>query len=475
MGNRSITKDFRVTDWTRPAAYALGNLSTPSYVSAAFEIRLLARATEEKVRTTVRRRLYRYLEYCHKYSAYWQERWPAEFANFCEEESEHVLAALPPLTKDDLRRYGNQLHISPESRLRGDGFPSIPGQLLNHSGGSTGVPTEVWQDRRFESNNRAVIDHAYASLGVIPGRMIFYLWGSNNELSDIQASRRKRLSSWARGLIPLPSFSLDERRVLEYVNVINRRNDVDSALCFVSALDTLLAFVEKRGCPLRRIKRVITGGGKLHADLRVRIQKLWADDVYEIYGARDVGLMGAEAPDHDGIRSFPWHNYVEVLDGASRVPDGELGEVHITCLQNYSCALLRLGMGDTARYRSTRQGWNWPRLSDILGRTAEHLTTVDGGRIDPSAVIHLIGVLEARPWMRKFQLVQNSPLDLTLRLETWSPPEREALIAYGERVGKALGRILGGTVSVRTELLDQIPPTASGKHLYCIGWRRPDA
>jgi phenylacetate-CoA ligase len=468
------TKFSRAIGWTRPVVYAFGNLIEPSYVAAAIEAQLLARAPEARVRVSVRRKLYRYLKYCHQYSAYWKERWPAGSRDFAEEEAEDILASLPLLTKDDLRRYGDQLHIKPEQRVRRDGYPGIPGQMMNHSGGSTGVPSEVWQDRHFASHNRAVIDCAYASVGVVPGRMLFYLWGSNNELSDTRASYRKRLSTWARGLIPMPAFSLDEQKVLAYVDLVNSRHDVDSALCFVSAVDTFLAFVEKKGCALRRISRVVTGGGKLHADLRMRIRRVWADDVYEIYGARDAGLMGAEAPDHDGIQIFPWHNYVEVLKGGKRVSDGASGEIHVTCLQNYSCALLRFNMGDVARYRGTRQGWNRSRIADILGRTAEHLTTADGGRIDPSAVIHLIGVIESRPWMRKFQLVQNGPLDLTLRLETWSRPGREILDEYGGRIGAALGRMLGGQVSVRIELLDQIPPAASGKYLYSIGWRGPN-
>src|SRR5437773_11868976 len=171
--------------------------------------------------------------------------------------------------------------------------------MKNHSGGSTGTPTEVWQDRRYAARNRAVIDHAYLAAGLVPGRPTFFLWGSNNELRDMRATFHKRVSTWVRGLIPLPAFALDPRVVREYADVINRATGVEQAICFVSAADSFVRIAEHEGIELRRIRRVVTGGGVLTSDVRAAIRRTWADDIFDMYGGRDIGLIGMERGDHD--------------------------------------------------------------------------------------------------------------------------------------------------------------------------------
>jgi hypothetical protein len=58
--------------------------------------------------------------------------------------------------------------------------------------------------------------------------------------------------------------------------------------------------------------------------------------------------------------------------------------------------------------RSGRNPIPTPRISELTGRTVEHLTGPNGVIIDPSLVIHLVGVVIAPPWLKKFQLVQKS-------------------------------------------------------------------
>jgi len=453
-----------------PAAFALGNLSSPSYVAAQAETAWYTRAPAAMVTAQVRRRLCRYLRYCQALSPFWRDRWPARWAHFREEEAEEVLRALPVLTKEDLRTHGAALRIDPSRRRSGDGWPGIPGQAVNRSGGSTGVPTEVWQDTRYAARNRAVIDHAYRSAGLIPGRPTFYLWGSNNELTDLQASWRKRASTWARGLLPLPSFRIDPERVRAYAARMRSEPEVDQALCFVHALDSFVRVAAREGIALPRMRRVVTGGGKLHADLRALTTQHFADDVYEIYGGRDIGFLGVESADHRGLDLFPWHTYVEVLRDGQRVPDGATGEVHVTCVQNYSTALLRLALGDVARFEATGPGRNRPRIADVLGRSAEHLVSPSGGRVDPAAVVHLIGVLEARPWTRRFQVEQTGPAAATLRIELWHDPGQEALSTLRTRVATALGSLLDCELALTLEVVDAIAPAPSGKHFYVKAW-----
>jgi phenylacetate-CoA ligase len=455
-------------DRARAALYLASNVGSRAYLGARAEALVADRVAAVR-RARSRRNLARYLRYCLLYSPLWKERWPHGFERFDDRDADDVLAALPPLTKEDLRRHGDALRIRPEQRRPGDGFPPTPGQVANHSGGSTGVPTEVWQDAGYAARNRAVIDEVYAHAGVVAGRPTFYLWGSNNELTDLTASWKKKLSTRLRGLIPMPAFALSPAKVREYAAQIAADAGVDQAICFVSALDTFTAIAEQEGIPLRRVRTAITGGGKLQPQVRERVRRLWADDVFEMYGGRDVGVLAVEARDHDGYYLFPWHNRLEVLREGRRVVDGGEGEIHVTCVQNYSCALIRLGLGDVGVW-SARDGG---RLHSIVGRSAEHLHGKGGVRVDPSAVIHLIGVVESRPWMRRFQLVQTAVDAATLRLETWTPPDADELEQLRRRIADGLGRALGAPLELVLAVVAEIEPLPSGKHQYVVGWRPP--
>src|SRR5262249_54034238 len=89
--------------------------------------------------------------------------------------------------------------------------------------------------------------------------------------------------------------------------------------------------------------------------------------------------------------------------------------------------------------------------------------------IDPSAVIHMIGVLLAPAWLRKFQLAQRAPSRFELRVESWEPaPSGDALDALRAQVEQGLSRLVGEPVQVRINRLEVIPTAPSRKHLYCV-------
>ncbi|MBI5502671.1 MAG: hypothetical protein HY907_20665 [Deltaproteobacteria bacterium] len=438
------------------------------YAAAAADAGAFVYSTPDEASRLVRSKLHSYMIYCRRFSPFWRERWPREAEAFAADEAEDVLALLPRLTKEDLRRHAPELRIDPAQRSDWDGYPPLRHLHAQHSGGSTGVPVIVWQDRRWESRNRAIVDLGYRLAGLSPGSPAFYLWGSNNEVSDIRKSPRKRFSTWLRGLIVMPAFSLDAARVRAYVDEMNRRGDVQHAICFTSALDTFTGFVERAGLRLRRIRTVFTGGGLLTPELRARTLRLWAHEVCDTYGARDAGLMASERPGAGALLTFPWHVYLETLDAQGRrSAAGVAGEVHVSQVENHAMALLRMSMGDSATLGRTPE-WNGPSLTALHGRTAEHLQAGDGSRIDPSAIIHMIGVLAERTWLRKFQLVQTGPSALTLRFETWTEPPAGDEAAFGTFVRSGLERLFHAPVTLALERTESIAPSPSGKHLYCV-------
>jgi phenylacetate-CoA ligase len=371
-----------------------------------------------------------------------------------------------------LRNCLEALRVAPETRNPGDGYPDIRGQRTLKSGGSTGVPVAIYIDDGYMERNRATCDFFYALCGLQPGEPFFYIWGSPNELADIKNSRKKQLSSWLRGMRRLPAFSLSPEKIREIGDELSSQRDVRSAICFTSVIETVVRYAEKEGLPLRKLDRALTGGGLLHPQLRDLILKHLAAEVFDTYGSRDFGLMAHETPAHDGLSVAAWFNKVEALDYKGRhVMPGEKGEIHITAINNYSCALIKVEMGDTARWYPDpgRNPIPTPRLTELTGRTVEHLSGPNGVVIDPSAVIHIVGVVIAPTWLRKFQLVQRSPVSYVLRTESWGGEIAEAqLRELQTKLSKELTQLVRQQVELDVVVLDEIPLLRSGKHQYCL-------
>jgi phenylacetate-CoA ligase len=452
--------------------WTIANSFSPEYRRFKRSIDKYIHLTPEQAAAQTRRRLYQYLVYCRTYSPYWRDRWPKEAARFSPDEAEDVLALLPPLTKTELREYSEQLHIAPEVRKPGDGYPAIRKQRTLKSGGSTGVPVVVYIDDTYSDRNRATYDFFYNLCGLPPGEPFFFIWGSPNELTDMKTSWKKQISSWLRGIHPMPAFGLSPQKIYEMRDEIRRRQHVRSAMCFTSAAETIANLAQLEGLEFRQLERVFTGGGLLHERLRELLQKHLAPEVFNTYASRDFGMMAHETPAHDGLSIADWFNKVEVLNPTKqRVAAGEKGEVHVTAINNYSCALIRMAMGDTARWYpdSGKNPIPTPRLTELTGRTVEHLSGPNGIVIDPSAVIHLVGVVIAPPWLRKFQLVQRSPAEYELRVEAWERKVSEQQVSeLRSRLRAELSNLVRESVELAVVVVDEIPPLPSGKHQYCL-------
>jgi phenylacetate-coenzyme A ligase PaaK-like adenylate-forming protein len=130
-----------------------------------------------------------------------------------------------------------------------------------------------------------------------------------------------------------------------------------------------------------------------------------------------------------------------------------------------------MAMGDTARWYpdSGKNPIPTPRLTELTGRTVEHLSGPNGIVIDPSAVIHLVGVVIAPPWLRKFQLVQRSPAEYELRVEAWERKVSEQQVSeLRSRLRAELSNLVRESVELAVVVVDEIPPLPSGKHQYCL-------
>ncbi len=129
----------------------------------------------------------------------------------------------------------------------------------------------------------------------------------------------------------------------------------------------------------------------------------------QAYGTADVGCLSYECPATNGMH-IHYDVIVEIVDPDSgkAVPEGEPGEVVVTC-NNKIYPLVRFGTGDVSAITTEECscGRKSPRLTRIMGRV-DQVTKVKGMFVHPSQVQK---VVETHPEIAKARLVVERPGD----------------------------------------------------------------
>jgi len=169
------------------------------------------------------------------------------------------------------------------------------------------------------------------------------------------------------------------------------------------------------------MKKACFAAEPLLPDLRRSFENDYGIDTYQMYGATEVGDVAYECFEKKG-----WHiceeTIVEIVDPATgkNVPEGELGEVVVTRLNNIFF-LLRFGTGDLSRLitESCPCGRTSYRLAGIAGRVGDAVK-VRGLFIAPSQLKMLQAKFNNLPLQAVVSRTGHDYI-LKLRIEKISP------------------------------------------------------
>lgn len=352
------------------------------------------------------------------------------------------------------------------------------GAYTNTTGGSTGEPVVVTQDRRYLAWTRAIKSTFDAFTGYVPGEAKLVVWGAASRDTRRHAALSTRLRHFAKHEAWVDASRIDGRQLDHWATLTEQRRPVQ-VLGYAESLDEWARHLLARGRELPAPRAVMSTAGVLTDDMRARITSAFRAPVFDRYGSREVSDIACETVAHDGLAVPPLHVHVEVVDDAGDpCRDGQDGDVLVTTLTNASMPLIRYRLGDRAAWAASGVPPSpaspravhllpraWPRLARVTGRITEHFVTRDGSLVHAGALRTRLYGLQG---VRAYQLLQTATGAVTLRVVLADRDPDDVTAQVHHLLTEPLVRLLGAPVHLEVVFVDTIATTPTGKHRHTL-------
>lgn len=358
-------------------------------------------------------------------------------------------ARLPSLSKETLK-------ANPESLLATN-FPRTDLVQVT-TGGSTGVPVQLYHDRNYYSWGWAVFQRNLAWAGHRPGeRQAWFTRPAHGGLKQEVALTLER-----RWLVGVTDQS--QRTAAIWAEKMARYRP-RLIYGYPSAIGSLARYLFENEIKIDSIQRIISTSETLADEQRELIERGLGGRVYNQYGATECYGLACECS-HDSMHINSDINLVEFEPTDVRAVGSHGCEVVVTPLFNRSMPLLRYRIGDEAVSVAGQCdcGLPFPRMHMDVGRVADTLTFSDGTVISsviPERVVRHV------PGIARFQFRQIEP-DVLELLIVKAAQFGETIDAAIPHMEDELEHEAGFRVKIRPRLVDDIPVTPAGKHRFVI-------
>lgn len=365
---------------------------------------------------------------------------------------------IPILNKEILKRNFDLL-------ISKDNYLKKRKKYLNSSGGSTGEPTKFYQDQHYKIQELASKWLFFTYITDYPCKHIT-LWGSERDIISRKFDLRKRIVNKLERRLILNSFQMTQDNMGEYVKKINkfRPKIIES---YVQPIYELAIFIKNNDLEVFFPEGIITSAGTLYPEMEKLIKEVFQCSVLNRYGSREIGDVACSCERNKGLHVNIINNYIEILnDNLKPVKPGEIGQIYITKLTNFTMPLIRYKIGDLGipsenLFCECRRGF--PLIKFVEGREMSVFRTREGSIIPAEFFIHFIGVVFNEGIISKFQVIQNSFESITIKFVLEKPILFEK---KKKQISETIRKVMGKDCEIIWEQVNEIEPLPSGKYLY---------
>jgi phenylacetate-CoA ligase len=368
-----------------------------------------------------------------------------------EIKSVEDLRWLPLLEKNAVRKR-LYFHLFSDTHRKRD-------MLRIATSGSTGEPFITYGDRYQLEMRFATTLRALEWTGWRFGDRQARLWHQTLGMSGSQVVR-ERLDTWFMRRVFVPAFEIAPETIEQYVDRIRRFNPVlvDG---YAESLNFLATYVREGGAPGFSPRAIMSSAQSLPDNVRDLIEDAFQTRVFDKYGSREFSGIAytchASRDHHVMDESY----IVELLVDGRPAEPGEIGEVVITDLNNFSVPLIRYRIGDLAvavdHSEPCACGRHLSRVGRIEGRTQAIVHCADGTWLPGTFFAHFFKEHEYA--IRHFQVHQDSSAEFTLKIVK----NRQFTESAFREILEDLRHYTGAATRIDVEFVDEIPLVRTGK------------
>ena len=401
--------------------------------------------TPEETEALQWRKLKCLIQHCWEQVPYYREQWKSLGIGAVEDIAEPAdYARLPVLTKPEIRANFDKL-IAPAYR---------DGLLYKTTGGSTGEPLRFGYTRESYERRLSIMWRGYGWAGARLGQRTLYLWGT-----PLGAQKRKdRMYHAAFNRHMLNAFEMSEARMAEYADAIDRFRP-ETIVSYVAPIVKMAEWLIANGRRIHRPQRILGAAESLHESQRRLIEQAFGCPAYNTYGCREFMLIAAECEHRGGLHINADHLKVELgaVNGEGQEESGPR-DIIVTDLHNYGMPLLRYANGDlaTAGSQTCACGRGLPLLASVDGRKLDALRTRDGRFVPGEYIVYAFLYATG---IKRYQVVQKQLDAFEIRIVR----DRDFEASTVELVRRELLKVVGDSVALNFEFVDEIPLTQTGK------------
>jgi phenylacetate-CoA ligase len=361
------------------------------------------------------------------------------------------LSRVPLLEKNDVRRK-LYFHLFADNHRKRD-------MLKITTSGSTGEPFTTYGDRYQLEMRFATTLRALEWTGWRFGDRQARLWHQTLGMSRSQIFR-ERTDAWLMRRLFIPAFEITPETIEQYVDRI-RRFDPVLLDGYAESLNFLATYVREGGKPGFSPRAIMSSAQSLPDNIRDLIEDAFETRVFDKYGSREFSGVAYTCEGSRDHHVMDESYIVELLTDGRPTEPGEIGEVFITDLNNFSVPLVRYRIGDLAVGVDGSEpcpcGRSLSRIGRIEGRTQAIVHCADGTWLPSAFFLHFFKEHEYA--IRHFQVLQETPGEFTLKIVKG----RQFTDAGLREILDELYEYTGAQTRVDIEFVDEIPMVRTGK------------
>jgi phenylacetate-CoA ligase len=386
------------------------------------------------------------LDFVYEHNNFYRRRFQSIGATPEDFKSLSDFSRFPILTKSEIR--------ANRDNMVSDQFDKS-NLLRRRTGGSTGIPIHVYQDKQCQTLKEALVRRHNSWAQFIPGKKVASLWG------DIKRPKLKvRLYNALIGrTIYLDTLKMDLYNTTEFASKI-RNSKTRLLFGHGHSIFFFCQFLKEHNIPRLEFDGIISTAEVLTPGERQVVEDMFGKIVFDRYGCEEIGLIASECEKHDGMHVAAEGVLVEISDGNATDP----GKVIVTDLLNTGMPLIRYEIGDLATTKSSNCdcGRNLPRIGKITGRMSDFLYTPEGKMISGISILDTLII--HIPGFKQVQIVQEKLNELTFNIVKDVNFSEESVKILTD----SIPRYFGPSMNYKIIYLENIPLTGRGKYQCTI-------